>query len=247
MHQLRHLLVGVKPGSPNSHPLSVAMGLAARAQARVTALSVADPATPPPAAPLDLPDCVVWRSAVGIPAIEIAREAELGGADLVVLGRQLPAERPPRDGRDTVEGTVRRARVPCLLVPPREPRLRRVMAAADRGPDTDRVIAAARLVARLLGAAIYLIRVEEPVGAAMGATGWSPAAPPSANDWTAEGDTIQCQGDPVAEILRVVRADAVDLLVFGHHRGGPISAHATSGVAARLLQRAPCAVMTVPV
>jgi len=39
----------------------------------------------------------------------------------------------------------------------------------------------------------------------------------------------------------------VDLLVFGHHRGGPVSTHATSGVAARLLQRAPCAVLTVPI
>jgi len=56
-----------------------------------------------------------------------------------------------------------------------------------------------------------------------------------------------CQGKPVSEILRVAREAAADLLVLGHHRGGPVSPHATSGVAARLLQRAPCAVLTVPI
>src|SRR2546428_599885 len=55
------------------------------------------------------------------------------------------------------------------------------------------------------------------------------------------------EGDPVAEILNVVRDVGIELLVFGHHRGGPSNGQETGSVAARLLARAPCAVLTVPI
>jgi nucleotide-binding universal stress UspA family protein len=178
----------------------------------------------------------------GIPSIEIAREAEATGTDLIVLGRELPTSSDLRHSGNTVEGTVRRARVPCLVVPRGQQVFARVLAAVDGGPDSGTVIAAANVVARLFDGSVRAVRVEPAVLAEVGA--------PTGRDEIALArgdDTIICQGDPVSEILGVVREEGVDLLVFGHHRGGPVSTHATSGVAARLLQRAPCAVLTVPI
>ncbi len=249
MRQLRNIVVGVKPGAQESHPLGMASELATRARARVTPLSVTDLSSRGPGVAPALPDRVTGVTALGIPAIEIARQADSGGADLIVLGRELPTGTAPRDGRDTVEGTVRRARVPCLLVPRGKKAFRRVLAAVDGGPDSEQVVAAARLVGQLFHAAVRALHVEEPVAAGMDGRAWSHESAPSARHWAPEGecDTISGQGDPVSEIIRVVREDSVDLLVVGHHRGGPVSAHATSGVAARLLQRVPCAVLTVPI
>src|SRR5256886_9068670 len=42
----------------------------------------------------------------------------------------------PRDPRDTLEGTVRRARVPCLVVPPGGAGFGTILAAIDGGPDS---------------------------------------------------------------------------------------------------------------
>ncbi len=204
MPALRNILVAVRPGSLDSHPLRSAMALATRARARLSGLSVAP--SPRARAHIEstLAEGIPMHTALGIPAIEIVREAESKGTDLLVLGRELSPQMDLRHDGNTVEGTVRRARIPCLVVP--------------RGQEKFAILAG--------------------VGASTGLHEVPPAG---------GGETIIRQGDPVSEILRVVRDEDVDLLVFGHHRGGPISSHATSGVAARLLQRAPCAVLTVPI
>jgi nucleotide-binding universal stress UspA family protein len=218
MTALRNILVAVKPGCADAHPLEGARVLAQGAGARLTVLRV---------------------PAGAIPAIEIARDAESRGVDLIVLGRDLPPQTPTGS---TVEGTVRRARVPCLLLPRGPVAFRRLLAAVDGGPDSHDVIAAARLIGRVFDASIRAVRVEEPVLAGVGVPACS-GLPPSGNSVA----SIVRQGDPVSEVLRVARDEGADLLVLGHHRGGPVSTHAHSGVAARLLQRAPCAVLTVPV
>ncbi len=240
MRHLQHILVGVKPGSAASHPLGMASQLASLAHARVTAVSVTDRSSSASWGAPALPHRVTGVRAVGIPAIEIARLADSGNADLVVLGRELPTGIAAREGRDTAEGTVRRARVPCLLVPRGQHSFHRALVAVDGGPDSEPVVTAALLVGMLFEAEVRTLHVAEPVAAGTGVM--------TSADWLAAGesDTIACQGDPVSEILRVARGDAVDLLVFGHHRGGPVSPDAGSGVAARLLQSAPCAVLAVP-
>ena len=239
--QLRNILVGVKPAAPDAHPLPVAIELAIRAAARYTVLSVTDASSHgSPVVPNRSPRGATV-TAVGVPAIEIARTADSSGADLIVLGRGLPTEMESRDAGSVVERTVRRARVPCLLVRQGEKVFARVLAAVDGGPDSGDVLAAALVFGRLFDASVRAVLVEAAVLAAVGAPTGLPELTPAVGD-----ETIVCQGDPVSEIMRVVREQDVDLLVFGHHRGGPVSAHATSGVAARLLQRAPCAVLTVP-
>ena len=248
MPALRNILVAVKPHSADAYPLRSAIPLAANARARITVLTVA--ASPELTARVEtgLGERFTVHNAVGIPSIEIAREAESRGVDLIVLGRDLPIPLDPRRKGNTAEGTARRARVPCLLVPRGQEGFHRVLAAVDGGLDSGDVVAAAHLVGRLFGVSVSLVRVEEPVLAGVGAPAWSHEPPPPVSLAAgAECETIVRHGDPVSEVLRMVREQDIDLLVFGHHRGGPVSAHATSGVAARLLQRAPCAVLTVPI
>jgi nucleotide-binding universal stress UspA family protein len=195
-----------------------------------------------------LGDRATVHAAIGLPAIEIARWSESDGTDLIVLGREAQTRAPRVDAADTVEGTVRRARVPCLLAPAGGTPFKRILAAVDGGPDTKEIIEAALAIGRLFAAAVRALHVEAPALAGVGATSWAHDAPRWGEQHAETGcDTILREGDPVVEILRVVRDEAVDLLVLGHHRGGPSGGHATSGVAPRLLQRAPCAVLTVPV
>jgi nucleotide-binding universal stress UspA family protein len=248
MPALRNILVAVKPASADAHPLRSALALARTTRARLTLLTVGDAtsSSADPASGLD--ERLTVHHAIGVPAIEITREAESSRADLIVLGRDLPPARDPGHTGNTAEGTTRRARLPCLMVPRGQVAFRRVLAAVDGGPDSSDVSAAARLLGRAIDAAVRVVRVEEPVLAGVGATAWSYEPPPSVSP--APGDeceTIVRHGDPVSQVLRVVREQDIDLLVFGHHRGGPVSVHATSGVAARLLQQAPCAVLTVPI
>lgn len=242
MPALRNILVAVWPGSLDSHPRRTAMAVATRARARLTVLSVGDSPRSRGAVGPSLQNQVVVHTAIGIPAIEIAREAEARGADLIVLGREPSTQMDLRHGGNTVEQTVRRARVPCLVVPRGQRVFGRVLAAADDGPDSRDVMAAALLLGRVFDASVRAVQVDAAVLVGVGAPTGLHQVPLAGGD-----ETIICQGDPVSEILRVVRDEDVDLLVFGHHRGGPVSTHATSGVAARLLQQAPCAVLTVPI
>ena len=57
-------------------------------------------------------------------------------------------------------------------------------------------------------------------------------------------DVLVREGDAAGEMLRAARSENADLLVVGHREGE--SAEPPS-VAGRILQRALCAVLTVPV
>ncbi len=254
--QLRKILVAVKPGAADAHPVPLALDLASRAQARLAILSVTAAARPPagPVRPLIEPrrrDRVAVHTATGVPAVEIARWSETEGADLVVLGCEPRVRAGRLDCGATVEGTVRRARVPCLIAPAGAAGCRRIMAAVDGGPDSHDVLDAALTLGRLWDAAVRALHVAQPALAGAVATAGSHGPPDRRADplhgLAATGELIVRQGDPVAEVLRAVREDAVDLLVLGHHRGGPADAHGTGSIAARLLARAPCAVLTIPI
>jgi nucleotide-binding universal stress UspA family protein len=176
-----------------------------------------------------------------IPAIEIIRAAERDQADLIVLARAP---------RDTVEGTVRRAHVPCLVVPPGGTALRKILAAVAAGPDSDEILAAATTVGRLVGGeviALHVAAATPSAAAPLPAPAEHPVSTGSATAVATAHDVMVRHGDPVTEVLGYVRDAGIELLVYGQHRGGPRDGHATGSVAARLLQRAPCAVLTVPI
>ena len=60
-------------------------------------------------------------------------------------------------------------------------------------------------------------------------------------------EVIVRQGDPVVEILKIVREEHVDLLVVGACRGAAAGGNAARSIATRLLERARSAMLTVPV
>jgi len=119
--RLRKILAAVEADASDASALCAATRLATAALARLA---------------------VPGASPGGVPALEIARAAEREGADMIVL---------PRDPRDTLEGTVRRARVPCLVVPPGGAGFGTILAAIDGGPDSADVSDAATTIGELLG------------------------------------------------------------------------------------------------
>lgn len=212
---------------------------------------------------------VTFQVGFGVPSVEIARLAEKVAADLIVLGRKRRTRVERWVIGDTSDATARRARVPCLFVHAEEPAFRRVLAAVDGGPATTEVLEAAFAAARLLGAQVFALHVEGPVGVVEGPAprtvtmhhaaalseavravlNQQPEDPPQATAVEAATgagcDVIVRQGEPVAEILSTIQEENIDLLVIGHHRGGPAGGESAC-TAPRLLHRAPCAVLTVP-
>ncbi len=217
------------------------------------------------------PDEVAYHVGIGVPAVEVARWSETEGADLIVLGREPRGRLQRAEISGTIEGTIRRAGVPCLIVTSGPNTYRRILAAVDAGPDSTAVLEASFALGRLFGSQVLAQHVERPLalaeaalprtetmrhatavaGAAAAAWSHDPAEsradPAASREPLAACDVIVRQGDPVAEILKAIREEGIELLVHGHHRGGPSNGHETGSIASRLLQRAPCAVLTVPV
>ncbi len=296
--EVRKILVAVKPTSPQTQALRAAAQLAAAARAPLVVLAVtdspwkligpeeeaytgrmpsrgelialaADRLSQRVAALLDIPlgaDRVTHRVGIGLAAVEIARWSETEGADLIVLGREAHGL------GGTIEGTVRRARVPCLIAAAgQDPLCGRILAAVAAGPDSVDVLEAAFAIGRSCGNKVLALHVERAVtisgvapsraesmrhsealaGAVAAAWGHDTtvlaSTPGEALEAAEACDLMVRQGDPVAEILRAVREERAELLVHGYHRGVHVNGHETSCIAARLLQRAPCAVLTVPI
>ncbi|HEX9485446.1 MAG TPA: universal stress protein [Gemmatimonadales bacterium] len=192
---------------------------------------------------------------LGVPGVEVARAAEIVKADLVVLGRGAEIGR-------TIEATIRRARMPCLLVPAGPLRFQRVLAAVGAGPAATDVLAGAVALAVAEGGDILALHVEPTPGQSEGGAprretirhvhalsgalhaAWEREAG-GAPTATAACELIVRQGELVTEILNAVREERIDLLVVGCHRGE--SGDQLKSIGFRLLRRAPCAVLTVPV
>jgi nucleotide-binding universal stress UspA family protein len=213
--ELKNILVAIEAGSRDMEAQRAATRLATAAGAQLVSLEV---------------------SHGGVPAVEIVRATERARADVIVLAH---------DSRDIVNGTVRRARVPCLIVPPGDAAFGRLLAAVDAGPNAAEILEVAAAVGAVLGSEVEAIHVER--GAPVGTTTRATAPEPRAVALATAPELLVRQGDPVVEILSAVCEEGIDLLVLGHHRGGPLNGHETGSIAPRLLERAPCAVLTVPI
>ena len=176
----------------------------------------------------------------GLPGIELARWAELADADLLVLGRQPSGDLARRPAGRVTGGTLARARMPCLLVPFGQRTWRRVIGALGAGPAAQTVADAATIFAGLWFAVPHFIHSAAP------GAGGQPSFLAEGNGGVATvADATVAQGDPVSEVLKLAREEHADLLVVGYHRGE--TAAETGRVAPHLVERAPCAVLTVPV
>jgi len=115
-----------------------------------------------------------------------------------------------------------------------------VIGALGAGPAAQSVADAATVFAGLWFAVPHFVH------AAASGAGGQPIFVAEGNGGVATvADATVAQGDPVGEVLKVAREEHADLLVFGYHRGE--TAAEAGRVAPHLVERAPCAVLTVPV
>jgi nucleotide-binding universal stress UspA family protein len=201
--------------------------------------------------PAALPASVhTYRTAFGVPGIEIPRIAEDERADVVVLGRTaITGQRDP--AQRVTEATLRRSRVPVLIAPASHRVYRRVLACVDDSFNAPTVLAVALAIAECFHAHPLALHVQP--------TSVPPAASGDRPQWLrrleqAEGDgattvamceTVVREGSPATEILAEATGTDVDLIVIGYCRG--MSLDDVNGVAVRVLRRAPCAVLAVPI
>lgn len=176
----------------------------------------------------------------GAPSIEIARAAETEHADLIVLGRRH-ASRPERQpAGHATDGTLQRARVPCLIVPFGQRTWRRVLVVSH---GAGAILEQAFAFADLFVSEVTVLEVEPHLALA----GEGPAESLGRKAFalwarmpgTGAFDVISREGDPATEILRVAREELADLLVIGCSES-PVEE------TARIVEGAPCAVLTVP-
>lgn len=194
---------------------------------------------------------VSYHAAFGWPSVEIPRHAEEIAADLIVIGRGDNVVQSKEES--VTAATLRRSRVPVLVAPLHHRVYRRMLACVDESPHAATVLDAALAMGEYHGAHVIALHVE-PAGAKQ--------APGMRHAWqrrleqASEGrgtavaacETVMRHGDPTTEILALASAEDVDLIVFGYRRGlhyGDAAAIAT--VAVRLLRRAECALLAVPV
>jgi nucleotide-binding universal stress UspA family protein len=196
---------------------------------------------------------VSYRTAFGWPSIEVARCADEIGADLVVLGKGEEVARGAAENVTTT--TMRRCRVPVLVAPAEHRPYRRILACVDDSPHARDVLEAAQAVADGFGAHLVALHVE-PTETGVLAQGerrpWLRHVEQEGSGHSgavvAACETIVRQGDVTSEILAECRAEDAGLLVFGYRRGMNYGdPGAVTTVAARLLRRACCALLAVPV
>ena len=195
---------------------------------------------------------VSYQAAFGWPSIEIARCAEAIGADLIVLG---PGEEVARGAAENVTtATLRRSRVPVLVAPAQHRVYRTVLACVDDSPHAMDVLEVAQATADHFAAHVVALHVEPSDAGVL--------APGERRPWlrhveasSRQGGTavVPCetavrQGDVASEILTEATTLDVELIVFGYRRGMNYGdPGAVTTVAARLLRRASCALLAVPV
>jgi nucleotide-binding universal stress UspA family protein len=186
----------------------------------------------------------------GLPEIELPRFAERVGAGLLVLGRKPPPLEPRFRPGKTADAVARRSTVPCLFVSGPLEVPERLLVALDGSERGLRVLRFALDIAMRLGARLSGVIVEPADGG--GAAGL--AAPvPSARTAVLQGrldgavqPLIVSHGNPELEILRAAEDVGADVIILGCRRGSHPDPTDQGSVGRRVVQAAPCAVLTVP-
>jgi len=203
------------------------------------------------AGPAALPaHSVSYRTAFGLPGIEVPRHAEEAGADILVLGRSS-AKRPQNEGPSVTAAILRRSRMPVLIAATTHRVYQRVLAGVDDSPNAPTVLNAAITIGDCFGARIAALHVKPTSTLPVQSSDrprWLRSLEQTERDGgaaVAACETLVRQGDPATEIL--AEAQDGDLLVIGYRRGMILDAPAAPGIATRVLRRATCAVLAVPV
>ena len=191
----------------------------------------------------------------GLPGVEIVRNAELWGADVVVLGRHDRTAKGPFTLGETSDTVIRRRSGPSLFVPPEPCAFERVLVALDGSLRGLGVLGPAAAFVEIGRSRAYAICVLPR--AEFESTPDASSADPRVERIRPLVDRLQltagpCElviraGNAVQEVLAAIEATAADLLVIGVRRGGAAGDLGSGHIGRDLLQTAPCAVLTVPI
>jgi nucleotide-binding universal stress UspA family protein len=187
----------------------------------------------------------------------VPRHAEENGADLIVVGHTPRSQSARLLVGDTADSVTRRARVPCLLIPPGRVLDGPVVAAVDGTRHSTAVLEAACRLAATLDQPVHAVTVEvlrpdEPRAMT--------AVLPMARSVKLEdviagvsqrfGVPIPLEvrrGDVVEELLLAAEELDAHTVVVGFHRGGPAGVMEGGSVGRRLVHGSGSAILTVPI
>jgi len=193
----------------------------------------------------------------GLPGVEISRYAERAQVDLIILVRKARTMMSRVVSGDTVDSVARRSVVPCLLVPPVEFEVERVMAALD---GTERGLVVYRRARDLAGAfrcplaalTVERLHENEPPELATGLPSnrsilleRTLAGLPQRGDVLPQPLKIR-RGDVVEQVLAELEKSPGGLLAVGYHRGGPPGVVEAGSIGRKLLHSHQGPVLTVP-
>ena len=177
---------------------------------------------------------------------EVARCAELEHADLIILGRRAAGAPDWKTATHTLEGTLQRTRVPCLIVQPGQPSWRRIVVIGDTNAATGDVLERTFAFAWIFGSEVTVVEVEQAALADVNRTEtvarkafalW--ARLPRAGTF----DVVVREGDGVSATLEAARELDASVLVAGYRRSDGID---PLGVLGGILDRASCTILAVP-
>lgn len=244
----RQVLVAVDGGGPALHALGVAKEFCLQHHLGLKVITVLRAAEPVPALLRACTPTILY----GDPGVEIARHAENSGSDLIVLGRRALRFGTGVALGTTAEAVVRRARVPCLIIPEGQRDFAHVVVALDGTERGMEVLSQVDQNQHVLDGGMELITVE----------------PPNHRDnWPVlQGRTLRLAdaveelrrarggalprlqvrwGEPIVTLRDELRHPGRDLLVLGARRGprGPAD---STGTGRALLHSVLSAVLTIP-
>ena len=235
----RHIVVAVSPDAEASSALRVAGALAAATHARLSQFTLADHV----------------GSGRGIAGIEIPRFAERVEADLVVLPRIFVAGEPLADA------VTRRSRVPSLVVSQGQEDLGSWLVALDGSPRCTTVLSTVMPMLEALGATAVAMTVEPGRSFVRASADNYLArthfladkleAAAGAGSSRIHGSVLAPlrvrHGEVIAEVLNERLSLQATVLAIGARPGGPPPPIPEGSLARRLVNDAPCIVLTVPI
>ncbi len=235
----RHIVVAVSPDAEASSALRVASALADAMQARLSPFELANH----------------LASGRGIAGIEIPRFAERLDADLIVLPRMLVS------GEHLADAVTRRSRVPSLVVSQGQEDLGTWLVALDGSPRCTAVLSLVVPMLEALGATAVVMTVEPGRSLVRALADNHLArthfladkleAVAGAGSSRIHGSVLAPlrvrHGEVIAEVLNERLSLQATVLAIGARPGGPPPPIPEGSLARRLVNDAPCIVLTVPI
>ncbi len=199
----------------------------------------------------------------GTPFLEITEQADLIGADLIVLGGSVnAAHRGDRIGT-TTSRVLRNAHKPVWVVPlDGEPIPKSILCAVDFSDGTNRVMRNATHLARALGAKLSFFTAVRPLSTMLSYLDFDVAGAPDDRALKAANDEMEkalqnqdlsgidwssqvVSGVPEDAIVEAVGAQSSDLLILGATGKSRARAFLLGSVAEKVTRRLPCSTLLI--